>query len=106
LIKKILEGGVMVGKILKYLAGMFLIVLLLSCTKIPEPIESNLGMQELSLGDTIPAQWGNLVAVTSANEYATYVQLWFQDKDGNVYVVGYNVSKNKFSLKFRSIKRK
>ena len=96
----------MVGKILKYLAGMFLIVLLLSCTKIPEPIESNLGMQELLLGNTIPAQWGNLVAVTSASDYGSYVQLWFQDKDGNVYLVGYNVLKNKFALQYRSIKRK
>ena len=96
----------MVGKILKYLAGMFLIVVLLSCTKIPVTMESDLGMQVLPLGTTIPAQWGNLVAVTSANEYASYVQLWFQDKDGNVYLVGYNVLKNKFALNFRSIKRK
>ena len=95
----------MVGKILKYLAGMFLIVLLLSCTKIPEPIESNLGMQELPLGNTLPAQWGNLVAVTSASEYPSYVQLWFQDKDGNVYLVRYNIWKNKFGLKYKSIKR-
>ena len=95
----------MVGKILKYLAGMFLIVLLLSCTKISEPIESDLGMQELPLGITLPAQWGNLVAVTSASEYASYVQLWFQDKDGNVYLVGYNVLRNKFFLKYRYIKR-
>ena len=96
----------MIGKILKYLAGMFLIVLMLSCTKIPEPIESNLGMQELPLGNTIPAQWGNLVSVISASEFATYVQLWFQDKDGNVYLVGYNVLKNKFALEYRSIKRR
>ena len=96
----------MVGKILKYLAGMFLIVLMLSCTKIPGHMESNLGMQELPLGNTLPAQWGNLVAVTSASEDAPYVQLWFQDKDGNVYLVGYNLSKNKFSLNFRSIKRR
>ena len=94
----------MVGKILKYLAGMFLIVFLLSCTKI-ESIESNLGMQKFPLGITLPAQWGNLVAVTSASEYASYVQLWFQDKEGNVYLVGYNVLKNKFALKYRSIKR-
>ena len=96
----------MVGKILKYLAGMFLIVLLLSCTKIPESIESNLGMQVLPLGTTLPAQWGNLVAVIPTSESASYVQLWFQDKEGNVYLVGYNVLKNKFALQYRSIKRR
>ena len=94
----------MVGKILKCLAGMFLIVFLLSCTKI-ESIGSNLGMQELPLGTTLPAQWGNLVAVTPSSESASFVQLWFQDKDGSVYLVGYDLLKNRFSLKFRSIKR-
>jgi hypothetical protein len=95
----------MVGNVLKYLAGMFLIVLLLSCTKLPEATEGDLGMQVLPLGNTLPVQWGNLVAVTSASEYASYVQLWFQDKNGNVYLVGYNVLKNKFALKYRYIKR-
>ena len=68
--------------------------------------QTGAGMQELPLGNTIPAQWGNLVSVISANEDASYVQLWFQDKDGNVYLVGYNVLKNKFALQYRSIKRR
>jgi len=95
----------MVGKVLKCLAGISFIVFMLSCTKIPTDSESDLEMKKLPLADILPAQWGDLVAVTSADENSRYVQLWFQDKEGNIYLVGFNVARNKFASKYRYIKR-
>jgi len=96
----------MAERTLKYLAGMFLIVLLLlSCAKLPEPIEGRLRMEVLTLDNAIPLKCGNLIAVVPANEYASNVQLWFQDKEGNIYLIGYNADKNRFSKDYRYIKR-
>ena len=100
----------MAERTLKYLAGLFLILLLLlSCTKLPEAptgIEGGLKMEVLPLGNTIPLHWGDLIAVSSVNQYPGWVQLWFKDKEGNVYMIPYNIETNKFHTNYRYLKRR
>jgi len=93
----------MVAKSIKYLMGVFFVVLLLSCTKLPEP--GNVGMEVMKLGDAIPSDWGDLIAANSSGESGMYVRLWFQDKDKNIYTIIYDVGKNKFSGEYGFLKR-
>jgi len=100
----------MAGRTLKYSAGVFLIVLLsLSCAKLPETPSTLTGgtkMEVLPLENTIPQQWGDLIAVSSVNQYPGWVQLWFKDKEGNVYMIPYNIETNKFHTNYRYLKRR
>ncbi len=105
----------MVRKTLTFVVGMFLIVLLLSCAKLPETPtgkEAGLGMEVLQLGDTIPLNWGNLIAVNSSitvassnGQYTKEVQLWFLDKEGNIHMILYDVEFNRFNKAFKYLKR-
>jgi hypothetical protein len=95
----------MLGKTLNVLAGIFLVVLLLSCTKLPEiPPEGSFQMEVVPLKDTIPLACGNLIAVNSA--ILPWANLWFQDKEGNIFTVPYNLETNKFGLNYRYLRRK
>jgi len=98
----------MAERTLRYLAGMFLIVLLLlSCAKLPETPSGTTGvikMEILPLGNTIPKQWGDLITVSNINQYPAWVQLWFKDKEGNIYMVPYNVEANKFQTFYGYLK--
>jgi hypothetical protein len=107
----------MAEKTLKYLACIFLVVLLsLSCAKLPEAPtgkEPGLGMEVLPLGDTIPLNWGNLIAVNNSitvasrnGVYSKEVQLWFLDKEGNIHMVLYDVETNRFNRAFKYLKRR
>jgi len=103
----------MAERTLKYSAGMFLIVLLLlSCAKLPEAPtvptgkEGGLKMEVLPLGNTIPLQWGDLIAVSNVNQYPAWIQLWFKDKEGNVYMVPYDIEANRFQTNYRYFKRR
>ncbi len=98
----------MARKMLTILVGMFFIVLLLSCAKLPEAsVGYSFAMEELALSDTIPLKWGQLISVSSATlQYPGWVQLWFQDKEGNVYMVPYDVQVKKFGQYYRFLKRK
>ena len=101
----------MVRKTMKCLAGAFLIVAMLSCTKLPErelPTgmdQPGLKMELSDLGDSIPLKWGELIAVSSASQYSV-AQLWFKDNEGNIYMVPYNTETNTFFTKYRHIKRR
>lgn len=100
----------MAKKMIICLVGVSLVVFLVSCAKLPEsqaPASTNLGkfgMETLKLGDTIPLKWGNLIGVGSVNP--EWTRLWFQDKEGNIYLVWYNINKNKFLEDCRVMKRK
>jgi hypothetical protein len=100
----------MVRKTMKCLAGAFLIVAMLSCTKlsereVPTGMEQGLKMEVSALGDSIPLKWGELVAVSSASQYSV-VQLWFKDNEGNIYMVPYNTQTNTFFTNYKHIKRR
>lgn len=96
----------MVRRLLKYFVGMLLIVLLLSCEKLPETPagEGALRMDVVQLGGTIPLTWGEFIAVSNSN--VTWVQLWFRDKEGNIYTVPYDVVNNRFGMNYRYMKRR
>ncbi len=106
----------MARKTLTILAGMLLVVLLLSCAKLPESPtgkEAGLGMEVLPLGDTIPLNWGNLIAVnssitvaSSSGQYTKEIQLWFLDKEGNIHMILYDVEFNRFNKAFKYLKRR
>ena len=103
----------MAKKILICLVGVSLVVFLVCCAKIPEQkapptpppaILGTFGLEVMKLGDSIPLKWGDLIAVN--NITPEWSRLWFQDKEGNVYVVWYNFSANKFREEYRSMKRR
>ena len=67
-----------------------------SCAKLGEPGAADVALarQELTKPDSIPAEWGKLVSVSSCPAFEKWVQLWFQDEEGVVRMVPYNVSSN------------
>jgi hypothetical protein len=68
-----------------------------SCRKLETPAASGkLPHQTLANATTLPADWGNLVSVTNAAFYPDLLQLWFQDRDGNVRMVVYSLSTSGF----------
>ena len=75
------------------------VIFLSSCTKLPEWAaqgEGDIATDTLPQEDSIPAQWGNLVSVTTSPSIAHVFQLWFQDEDGNVRLVSYSARSNSF----------
>ena len=89
------------------LAAGVLVLLALSCAKLPEqltpPKES---FAQLPDENTIPSDWGNLVSTSSIPLYQDLVQLWFQDEKGTIHMVVYNLRTNRLNLESRMIPRK
>ncbi len=85
---------------------LILSVLLVSCEKLEDTQSRSSGvlkMEFATLDKPIPLAWGNIISVSST---PPWVQLWFQDKDGTVYMIPYNVESNKFESRYRYIMRK
>jgi hypothetical protein len=84
-----------------------ILIFSVSCTRLGEPGsgEQKLVLQELTQTNSIPAKWGKLVSVSSVPDIEKWVQLWFQDDEGNIRVVPYNVSDNYLSIQARMIRR-
>ena len=107
--KESIKGGIMAKKILICLAWVSMVLFLFSCTKLPDTqapapiIYGKFGMEILKLADSIPLKWGNLIAVSNVNP--EWTRLWFQDKDGNIYLILYDMKSNKFLEKYRFMKR-
>jgi hypothetical protein len=67
-----------------------LLFTLFSCTPIPEPElsgEKSNPTEILPVAGSIPAEWGDLVAVTVNPTFPIQYQLWFQDEQGAVRLV-------------------
>lgn len=101
----------MAKKMLICFVGVSLVVFLVSCTKLPKsqaPDVLKFGMETLKLGDTdtIPLKWGNLIAVSNSIGAPEMTRWWFQDKEGNIYIIWYNMDKNKFWEEYRFLKRR
>ena len=94
----------------KCLVLVVLVLLASSCTKLPEYVPAGKGdvaMETLSDKSSIPLKWGNLVSVTSSGGDAPDVfQLWFQDEQGNVRMVNYDIPTNSLFHIVRFIPRK
>jgi len=87
---------------------MVITFLLVSCAKLPESqpsIEGKLKMEIAECGDVIPLEWGNLVSVSSVTYYPGWVQMWFQDRDGNIHMIPYQIQSNTFNMNYRYLKR-
>lgn len=91
-----------------FLVAVFLVLCCWSCAKLPSPAleEDDTPSIKLSTVKSIPLEWGNLISVSNCDKYKKWVQLWFQDKDGNIRMVPYDVSINRFSTTFKLISRK
>jgi len=103
------EGGVMGRKTLVCGVMVILIAFLMSCAKLPDTgqkTEGNMKMELAEFGDTVPPAWGKLVSVSSASQFPMMVQLWFQDNEGNVYMIPYDVDSNTFNATYRYLKCK
>jgi hypothetical protein len=93
------------------LAAYFIVLALLasgvSCTKLREPGvgEQELVVEKLTKADSIPLKWGRLVSVSSVPGIDNWAQLWFQDDEGTIRIVPYDVSGNYLSSQARVIRR-
>jgi len=71
---------------------------ILSCARLEEaPSQKtvSLGTEKLPAPDSIPVGWGKLVSVTTTPIYQDVCQLWFQDENGKVRMVPFNI-RNRF----------
>ena len=99
----------MLSPVKRCLVVMVLAFLPLSCTKIPQfaaPGQGNVAMETLPAKDSIPLKWGNLVSVTTSPEMKYEFELWFQDEQGNLRMVAYNVITNNLHTNVKFIPRK
>jgi hypothetical protein len=82
------------------LALLAVFVLVPSCTKISPPLPQTgtaLADEALPAGGAIPQEWGTLVSVSTAAVYPSLVQLWFQDREGNVRMVVLDLTTHQFT---------
>lgn len=89
--------------------SLALAVLLLSCTKQPEWVgagEGAVAVEKLPEVDSIPLEWGNLVSSNVISSQPWVCQLWFQDENGTLRLVHYDVRDNVFISNARLIPRK
>jgi hypothetical protein len=49
----------------------------------------------LADSSTLPSEWGNLVSVSNSTSYPELIQLWFQDRAGNVRMVVFGLDNGK-----------
>ncbi len=71
-----------------------------ACTKLPTPPPPSVGIpsETLAQSDALPQEWGSLVSATSVAGFPDRVQLWLQDREGNVRMVVYDLPTNQFVL--------
>ncbi|MDT8273558.1 MAG: hypothetical protein RRA35_10245 [Desulfomonilia bacterium] len=99
----------MVLSIGKILIGCFAIILAVSCAKLPDYTiveDKILAMEIEEVGDSIPLKWEKLISVSNVSRYGDWVQLWFQDEEGTIFMVPYGITDNKFAVQYRVLHRK
>ena len=67
---------------------------IVSCTRLDEGPPKGmvlLGTEKLPALDSIPLEWGKLVSVSAAPIYPDLCQLWFQDENGKVRMVPFDI---------------
>lgn len=86
-----------------------LALLQFSCTKLPEEREWNVGdviIEELPYSDSIPSAWGDLISVSNAMGELARVQLWFQNENGEIRMLRYDILQNHLYKQVRLFQRK
>ena len=87
----------MTGKTLVCLSVSALLLISLSCAKLPgKPAKEDGTVELLKLAhqDAIPADWGEAFAVSSDANNPNWLQLWFRADDGTVRMASYNLRTN------------
>lgn len=79
------------------IAVLFICLFATSCadlTPVPTPVASGpLTRDDITLTSAIPAEYGDLIAVTTAEIYPNWAQLWFQKEDKTIVTVFLNYSR-------------
>ena len=76
--------------LIKRTALLFVVCLLVGSCADLNPDSENIGplaMDDRVLTDSIPAEYGDLISVTTAAEYPGIAQLWFQKDDKTIVTV-------------------
>lgn len=75
----------------------FLVAVLLlpafSCSRLPDKSAKEgptVGSEQLPALDSIPAEWGRLVSVTTSPAFPNWFQLWFENETGTVRMAAFN----------------
>jgi hypothetical protein len=82
------------------LALLAMVALAVSCARIytpPPPSAASLPDEPVPVGNVVPAEWGTLVQVSSTDVFPDLLQLWFQDKDGNLRMLVLDVTTHRFT---------
>ena len=87
----------MSGRYFGPVLGIILVLLAVSCARLPRGEEGDMPRDKLTQIHSIPAEWGDLIAVTRHVTYPRVHRLWFQDEDGNIRVIGYDGAAERFS---------
>lgn len=87
----------MLGRAVICFSIVIAVLFLFSCTKIEpqRPEEGSFAIEKLPAANSIPSNWGKLISVSNEPDFPNWVQLWFEDKDGNVRMVAYTIGTNR-----------
>jgi len=81
------------------MGGVLLIgfIFLASCAKLPPTPakEGALPVEKLAQTNSVPADWGRLTSATISPDFPRQVQLWFQNDQGEIRLVFYDMPQNK-----------
>jgi hypothetical protein len=92
-----------------FLSLIMVALLPLSCTKLDKMMEEGtetLVEEKLPEDGSIPSEYGNLVSVSSVVAFPDFMQLWFQDEKGDLRMVRYSISANRFVKVSHVVRRK
>jgi len=73
-----------------WLPALLFAAMLASCAPVPSArfdVSEELPAVELPDDRSIPAEWGNLVAVSNSPKFPEVFQLWFQNEAGEIHLV-------------------
>jgi len=80
------------------LALLALIVSAQSCRKLETTAgPGSLPIESIQNGMVLPAEWGNLISVTTSDRFPDLMQLWMQDGASNVRVVAFSLRQVKLT---------
>ena len=96
-----------------FLSLMIVVLLPLSCTKLDQPTTvgtpertTTLAEEQLPKDGSIPSKYGTLISVSSVAGHPYWMQLWFQDENGDFRMVRYSIKENRFHEVSHLIPRK
>ena len=81
-----------------WLLVVVFLLTILSCTRLEAPAPPQgvpLSTEKLPALTSIPLEWGKLVSVTTTPIYEGFFQLWFQDENGKVRMVPFDIQNNR-----------